>query len=74
MALKSLPLEELTLDNTDVDDQGAEQLAAIPTLRSLDLYHTLVSEKGYARIKSAVPKCNIFWDKDSTLPSRRLHF
>ena len=31
-------------------------LASIPTLKSLDLYHTLVSDKGYQEIKSALPQ------------------
>jgi hypothetical protein len=70
--LKTLPdLEELDLDSTDVGDQGAGMLASIPTLKTLDLYHTLVSDKGYQEIKSALPHCQIFWDKDSSLNSRR---
>jgi hypothetical protein len=71
-ALKALRLEELTLVATDVDDAGAELIAAMPNLKVLDLYHTLVSERGYERIKSSLPHCNIVWEKDSALPSRRL--
>ena len=70
--LKMLPhLEELGLDSTEVDDHGAQLLASISTLKSLDLYHTLVSDSGYRAIKSALPQCQIFWDKDSSLTSRR---
>jgi hypothetical protein len=70
--LKMLPhLEELGLDSTEVDDHGADLLASISTLKSLDLYHTLVSDNGYRVIKSALPQCQIFWDKDSSLTSRR---
>ena len=59
-ALKGLPLEELTLDSTDVTDKGAELLAGISTLKSLDLYHTLVSEQGHRKIKTSLPACSIF--------------
>ena len=70
--LKMLPhLEELGLDSTEVDDHGAQLLASISTLKSLDLYHTLVSDSGYRAIKSALPQCQIFWDRDSSLTSRR---
>jgi len=31
----------------------------------------LVSDKGYGEIKAALPRCQIFWDRDSGLPSRR---
>ena len=62
------------LEKTKGLDLFTALLASISTLKSLDLYHTLVSDKGYERIKTSVPKCSIFWDKDSTLPSRRLHF
>jgi len=40
-------------------------------LKSLNLYHTLVTEKGLARLKTALPDCGIIFDRDSTLPSRR---
>ena len=70
-ALRALPLEELTLDSTDITDKGAEVLAGIRSLKSLDLYHTLISEQCQQRIKSSLPDCSIFWDKDSALPTRR---
>jgi hypothetical protein len=70
-ALKTLSLEELTLDSTDVTDKGAELIANIPTLTSIDLYHTLISEQGYQKIKALLPSCSIFWEKDSALPTRR---
>jgi len=40
-------------------------------LRSLSLYHTLVSEKGYEQLKAALPDCRIVFDRDSSLPNRR---
>jgi hypothetical protein len=70
-ALKTLPLEELTLDSTDISDKGADLLAGISTLKSLDLYHTLVTEQGHSKIKSSLPACSISWEKDSALPTRR---
>ena len=53
--------------------QGPSRWPACPSLKLLDLYHTLVSDRGYERIKSSLPQCNILWEKDSALPSRRLH-
>jgi hypothetical protein len=71
-SLKGLPkLQELTFDSLDITDQGAETLASMPNLKSVDLYHTLVSEKGYEKIKAALPACQIYWEKDSALPTRR---
>jgi hypothetical protein len=46
-------------------------LASMRALKSLNLYHTLVTEKGLARLKTALPDCGIIFDRDSTLPSRR---
>jgi hypothetical protein len=46
-------------------------LASMRALKSLNLYHTLVTEKGLARLKTALPDCGIVFDRDSTLPARR---
>jgi hypothetical protein len=40
-------------------------------LQSLNLYHTLLSEKGYEEIRRALPACKIVFDRDSALPNRR---
>jgi len=38
---------------------------------SLDLYHTTVSKKAYEGLRAAIPQCQIFFDEDSGLPTRR---
>ena len=40
-------------------------------LKSLNLYHTLVTEKAMQELKSALPSCEIVFDRDSALPNRR---
>jgi hypothetical protein len=40
-------------------------------LKVLNLYHTLVTEPGYRKLKEALPGCQIIWDRDSSLPTRR---
>jgi hypothetical protein len=70
--LKELPgLVELSIDNANVTDQSVGALKAMRTLRSLNLYHTLVTEKGYGELKNSLPSCNIIFDRDSALPNRR---
>ena len=64
-------MEELNLDSTEVDDHGADLLASIGTLKTLDLYHTLVSDSGYQALHTALPDCKIIWDRKSALPVRR---
>lgn len=41
------------------------------SLKSLNLYHTLVSEKGYQDLQASLQSCNIVFDRDSALPNRR---
>ena len=41
-------MRELSLDSTGVTDSGAEALKSMAGLKSLNLYHTLVTEKGHA--------------------------
>ena len=45
--------------------------AALRSLKEVNLYHTTVTEQGYARLKEARPGCRIVWDRDSSLPNRR---
>ena len=70
--LKALEnLEELRLDSAGVSDAGVDTLTAFRHLKLLNLYHTLVTEPGYKKLKAALPGCNIIWDRDSSLPTRR---
>ena len=41
------------------------------TLKKLNLYHTLVTEKGLQELRTALPDCRIVFDRDSALPNRR---
>jgi hypothetical protein len=54
-----------------VKDEDSELFASMPKLRTLNLYHTLITEAGVARIQKALPDCRILWDRDSALPTRR---
>jgi len=70
--LKALEnLEELRLDSAGVSDAGVDTLTAFRHLKLLNLYHTLVTEPGYKKLKEALPGCHIIWDRDSSLPTRR---
>jgi hypothetical protein len=40
-------------------------------LRLLNLYHTLITDKGYNQLKAALPNCKIVWDRESALTNRR---
>jgi hypothetical protein len=64
-------MRELSLDSTGVTDNGAAVLKSMSALKSLNLYHTLVTEKGMAELKAAMPSCDIVFDRDSALPNRR---
>jgi len=67
----ALPLEELRLDSANITDAAVDALAALGRLRHLNLYHTLVSEPAYERLRKALPQTTIVWDRDSKLPNRR---
>jgi len=60
--MKTLPkLEKLKLQGCDrVDDQAIPALAALPSLREVDLKGTAVTEKGVAALRAAKPKAQIF--------------
>ena len=64
-------LEELRLDSATVTDAGVDSLKSFSRLKLLNLYHTLVTEPGYQKLKQALPGCQIIWDRDSSLPTRR---
>jgi hypothetical protein len=64
-------LRELRLNMAKVSDAGIAELKAMPGLKVLNLYHTLVTEKGLAELKAALPGCGIIFDRDSALPARR---
>ena len=64
-------MTELSIDNTNVTDKSIPTLQAMSSLSSLNLYHTLVSEKGYEELKQKLPSCHIVFDRDSALPNRR---
>ena len=64
-------LEELSLDSALITDKGLDHLMNFPKLRVLNLYHTLVTEEAYQKLKANYPQCDIIWDRDSALPNRR---
>jgi hypothetical protein len=54
-----------------VGDAAIDTIVSMSQLEVLNLYHTLVTESGVQRIKSALPKCRVIWDQNSALPNRR---
>jgi hypothetical protein len=64
-------LKTLRLDSAKITDSGSRELQAHRQLEHLNLYHTLVTEQGYELLKKALPGCEIVWDRDSALPTRR---
>jgi hypothetical protein len=70
--LKALPaLRELSIDSADVNDDSVSVLTSMSGLEKLNLYHTLVTEAGVQKIKAALPRCEVIWERDSALPNRR---
>jgi hypothetical protein len=49
----------LELDRTQVTDAGLEHRAGLKNLSQLHLTGTAVTDKGVAKLKAALPKCNI---------------
>jgi hypothetical protein len=49
----------LILDDTEVTDEGLEQLQALPRLTWLKLTKTLVTADGVAKLKLALPSLKI---------------
>ena len=69
---KGLPeLTEFSADSAGFTDAAVETLSAMTGLKTLNLYHTLVTYKGFTALKAALPKCQIVYDRDSSLPNRR---
>lgn len=66
--LKQLkPLSSLTnleLSYTHISDAGLEHLSGMYSLRKLTLYGTKVTDAGVARLKHALPECDIHSDHD----------
>ena len=54
-----IALETLNLDNTHVSDAGLEYLKGLKSLKYLSLVNTQVTDAGAARLKKALPKCQI---------------
>jgi hypothetical protein len=54
-----------------VTDAGVPALQAMSNLKVLNLYHTMITEKGYEQVKSALPECRIIFDRFSSLSTRR---
>ena len=50
---------------------GVIHLTGLRSLRQLDLYHTLVSEKGFQQLKTALPECQMHYERDSARRERR---
>jgi hypothetical protein len=46
-------------------------LAGFQQLKELNLYHTLMTDKGYQEIRASVPSCRIIWDPLSRDSKRR---
>jgi len=47
-------------------------LRSMTELRALNIYHTLVTENAWHALKTALPECQIVFDRDSALPNRRI--
>ena len=57
--LKGMPLREVQLQQTQVGDAGVEHLASLKNLAELNLNGTAVTAKGVAKLRAALPGCNI---------------
>jgi hypothetical protein len=64
-------LSELQLDSAAITDVGVATLLRHSRLKLLNLYHTLVTASGFDSLRKALPSCQIVWDRDSALPTRR---
>ncbi|MDZ4800768.1 MAG: amidohydrolase family protein [Bryobacteraceae bacterium] len=65
---EALPgLETLRLDNGNITDASVPVLSKLTSLRELNLYHTRVSQAAHDRLKAALPKTRIVWERDSAI-------
>ena len=51
----------LSLDDTDITDEGLKELAKLQKLTSLGLYNTKVTKAGVAELRKALPNCRIYY-------------
>jgi hypothetical protein len=64
-------LRYLNLNNAEISDPSIETLRALPQLRELNLYHTLISPAAYEELRKPLPECRIIYDAESNAPHRR---
>lgn len=70
--LQGMPqLRKLSLDSLDIGDDAVDVLSSMPNLRSVNLYHTLMTANGAEKLKKAMPKTQVIWDRDSARANRR---
>ena len=46
-------------------------IAALKNLKQIDLYHTLFTEEAIRQLKTVLPDCRIYWQRDSNKRERR---
>ena len=54
-----------------VNDESLRHLTQLQNLQRLNLYHTFVTEAGVENLRKALPECEVIWDRNSGLPTRR---
>ena len=64
-------LRDLRLDSATIGDSEVDVLTSFPKLEHLNIYHTLLTEKAHDSLQQKLPKCQIVWDRESSLPTRR---
>ncbi len=63
--LENIPgIEMLDLSETDVDDDSIPALIELSELKVLKLWGTGISDAGVARLRKALPECNVQWYDD----------
>lgn len=59
-------LEALWLNDTNVTNTGLKSLAQLPKLRRLYVEGTAVDEAGAKQLRTALPKCEVWWGPPSS--------
>lgn len=60
--VKSLKhLEWLILTGDNISDAAIPDLSLMTTLQLLDVRETAITARGYAKLKKALPNCNVMW-------------